>query len=377
MHGVRRERLTAAAAKIKREATEKKIANYQEVAVAFFDLRKAQCATVEPETSLRVTYDLLDLNPELNTAWNYRRDAFCRLFDIPLAGTKEVTYPELAPATSMDARKELIEQELRGIVGRIRAFPKSYWVWHHRVWVICCLVLGIPAQGATSERLGGVLAPMTVDATNVTPSPAGYTPEEQLALLQKEQHLCKEMLRLDDRNFHCWDYRRFVVSQLARLTQADRATGLAEVYQAEFDFTRSKLADNFSNYSAFHLRTRLLPALGMQLDAEFELVNNANFTEPNDQSPWFYLRWLLSQVQADPNAKTILREQLDNLEQLIELEPECKWPVLFFALVAQKLVLFSSETDAAALTQAANLRLTELEQMDSLRAGYYHDLQST
>ena len=92
--------------------------------------------------------------------------------------------------------------------------------------------------------------------------------------------------------------------------------GLSDTIQV--DFTTEKINANFSNYSAWHFRSKLLRELpegsiekvfshiccnlvpskclssGMlhfeELSSELEFVRQAFFTEPNDQSGWFYHR---------------------------------------------------------------------------------------
>ena len=124
---------------------------------------------------------------------------------------------------------------------------------------------------------------------------------------------------------HCWDYRFFIVRK-ANVSDTD-----------ELEFTSKKILNNFSNYSSWHYRSKLLKKLypsnvhdlpiradkhnegdiklscilllylliiflklysQIFLFLELDLVMNATFTDPNDSSAWFYHRWLLDYWKA-------------------------------------------------------------------------------
>ncbi|KAK3250726.1 hypothetical protein CYMTET_39909 [Cymbomonas tetramitiformis] len=297
---------------------------------------------------------LLELNPEVYTAWNARRAAFLTLF----------------PDRDEAERKRLLEGDFLVTEKALQKNPKSYSSWHHRKWLV--------AQGAGS--------------------------------LTRELELTSQFLDMDERNFHCWSYRRFIVNRLGR--------ALAE----ELKYTLHKIEQNFSNYSAWHFRSsllsiqhhaelasgestsgsvpassqtlstllkvpkmytyRLCPALmGTEmgsippdvLDEEFQLVQQAFFTEPADQSGWLYHRWLIgharSGVDKEASSATVSRE-IEMLQELIDLEPDTKWGLhtLCKLMEAQQHVAYNScnNTKMDALYE-------QLITLDPMRQQYYKD----
>ncbi len=60
------------------------------------------------------------------------------------------------------------------------------------------------------------------------------------------------LLEADERNFHGWGYRQFLMELMAAAPDVEEA------------FAASKIDKNFSNYSAWHLKTRLLRKIHQQ-----------------------------------------------------------------------------------------------------------------
>jgi geranylgeranyl transferase type-2 subunit alpha len=120
-------------------------------------------------------------NPDYYTVWNYRREILG--FLMASMGEGEIL--------------EAIEGELKITAeGISKKNPKSYCLWHHRLWAV----------------------------------------EKGVSNLEEELALTATFLKLDERNFHCWDYRR-AICKLAKVLPEE-----------ELAFTTDKIMDNFSNY---------------------------------------------------------------------------------------------------------------------------------
>jgi geranylgeranyl transferase type-2 subunit alpha len=229
----------------------------------------------------------------------------------------------------------------------------------------------------------------------------------------------------------------------------------------EFNFTTTKIYDNFSNGSAFHYRSKLLPLLLecklLQLfgntnevggdntiigpvniitpnirykemltlaRSEWEdILLNAIYTEPDDQTPWWYHRFIVSWVKPLTQSsslsndeekeeggvavddelvqeyETLLFEMINSLRELLEVEKEnndnttddtpiqqrdeskgvkCKWAYIGLHMVLSTLLMESktlSTEDTSNLREEAEECLNELIHIDPNRKERYELLR--
>ncbi|KAJ3698948.1 hypothetical protein LUZ61_002653 [Rhynchospora tenuis] len=228
--------------------------------------------------AVSVSSELLKINPEMYTGWNYRKLAFQH-------NLKEVS--------DTDTIKSAVEDELRMVQVALEINTKSYGAWYHRKWI-----------------LGQKLVPANFD---------------------HEFRLLDKLLEGDARNFHGWNYRRFI----ARLKDVSE--------EEELEFTWKKIKSDFSNYSAWHNRSVLLSKLlrkkakgfqeeGNIVPGEFEKVRDALFTDPSDQSGWFYHLCLLQQTSTPPKPYVVSSWPFDKstIEISSQFKEKCeKFPIIF------------------------------------------------
>ena len=375
-------------------------------------------------TSMAVTARLLEINPEVLTAWNFRREA------IVFAGCA----PERRRTNNLERTRSFaptLADELALTERCLRKHPKSYPAWHHRKWCVARRVY-VP-RGDVSTRT-------ETDAENAeteshTQRATGFADARGFpvaSLLATELAMAQALLDLDDRNFHGWGYRRFVTFALANANDGarestretpetperrrkpeassptrdhdrDRATSEASEAseasaRAELRYSEAKIERNFSNYSAWHHRAANLPrafagptnGLGASRDGgvpadvlanEYAFVRQAFFTEPEDQAGWMYHRWLTAQTKNANEAfaapgedaaaaaaakRDVFAGEADALRELCALEPDCKWPALTLARLCDL-----QGTEAGAAESAA--RFAELARLDPARRGFYCD----
>lgn len=155
--------------------------------------------------------------------------------DHPQAGKSGTTHDESDAGKEIDASEanesktteaeEVIRSELMFTVPLLMEHPKCYWIWNYRTW--------------TLEQ-----------ATKLLVSHAAKT------IWKEELGLVTKMLQRDRRNFHAWQYRRYVVSQLESPTLYGKSMA-----EEEFEYTTKMINNDLSNFSAWHNRSQLIPRL--------------------------------------------------------------------------------------------------------------------
>lgn len=261
MHGFSRKdykerrRTPALSAKaLKLRALESELLKRREKALA-----PSTCATFssDREGDLDLTLNYLLVNPDPLWAWGFRRKL--------LLLNSEAETGSLMPR---------VEDELELTTTCLLQNPKCYGAWLHRKW------LCVNHPGRRDFWLG------EIDRTS-------------------------SFLSKDERNFHCWNFRRFLLSLLlgdfplmklldSTVSQGTRLLSLnpqiscegssshvptfsdvKEILLLEWEFTTRKIQENFSNFSAFHYRTSLLCEWTREcFVSDWHLVENAVFTDP-------------------------------------------------------------------------------------------------
>lgn len=290
--------LSEAARAAKVEKDRARIAHYRRLTNRILDMKHNNTFTQE---ALDDTTAILEMNPELNAAWNFRRNIILALLHQGKINAKQV-----------------LNQDLRMTMEQLKAFPKCYWIWNHRTWCLQEL-----------EKRGE----------------ANW--DYELAIVLK-------LLELDSRNFHGWHYRRYIVQHMKKNEEKKGKSHLS-VNLTEFAYTTSKINKNISNFSAWHNRTKLIPAISDELSRtdsetlsklskeasavillfslpqdllqhELDLVRTGMYMDANDTSVWLYLQWLLtedifvSDLRARNSYEDVLESQLKEVEELNDLE---------------------------------------------------------
>ncbi|XP_017044309.1 geranylgeranyl transferase type-2 subunit alpha [Drosophila ficusphila] len=293
MHGRVKVRTTEEERERKKKEQALKVRAYR---AAMGRIQKKRAAGELDNELLTLTVQILQRNPDVSTLWNIRRECVLEKLsklkeeqeqvpqqekeEEPTAEEPLGENPKVKEPLAEDMAHSIFTCELDLTEQCLMVNPKSYNAWHHRCWTL---------------------------------------EQNPQADWQRELQLCNKYLKFDERNFHTWDYRRYV-------------TGKAAVPAAqELDFCTEKIKVNFSNYSSWHHRSLLLPELypnerrdrpmsEEKLQQELEMVLTAAFTDPNDSSAWFYQRWLLGSGAQLDRAPRIAAFRLESCGAVLALD---------------------------------------------------------
>jgi len=346
---------------------------------------------------LELTSKLLKKNPEYYTIWNMRRKILLHGLFSRSGGAISLSIQEdMKPNTGVASQAtgeppprspsepsilNVIRADLDFIFPLMVGWPKCYWIWKYRLWLL--------EEG--NKRL------------KIT---------EARELWQRELGFVSKMLTKDQRNFHGWGYRRNVVAQL----ENEHLQGQSMV-EAEFEYTTRMINLSLKNFSAWHSRSKLIPRLlderkvddnarrkflddgiasvlgvlcnGADSLVEFDLIIKAIYTDeyPYDQSVWFYHQFLMTTLTDPIGHSTItpnfnaeerleyVNRQVANVKEFLDGGEDCKWA--YNALVDATLAVCEMQSRVPRQDEVEDLKswTAEVRKLDPLRHGRWDDLE--
>ncbi|POR38792.1 Uncharacterized protein TPAR_01007 [Tolypocladium paradoxum] len=310
------------------------------------------------------TTKLLCLNPEYYTIWNVRRR--CLIYSLlsraaDLQGSH--AQKRASDAKDQESDESVLQSELTFIIPLLKGFPKCYWIWEFRRWVLSQTIIRLSIPVARK-------------------------------IWETELGLTSMMLNKDQRNFHAWIYRRLVVAKLE--SPELRGKSLAE---DEFAYTTRMIKLNLSNFSAWHNRSQLVLRVLEERNSddetraaflvkELSIVREGLNVGPEDQSLWYYHQFLIWQIVDHGKRQTIapaltvaeraayLKHEIDEVKGLLEDYVGVKW--IYEALLEYTLALerLEQRTERGG-GEASCLRtwLAKLRALDPMRAGRWNDVE--
>ncbi|KAF3290833.1 Rab geranylgeranyltransferase [Orbilia oligospora] len=339
-------------------------------------------------TSLSTTSSLLTQNPEFNTIWNFRRRIVLHLL-LPTSSSS----PTLKDDNDQENDKlSLLSSELNFLFPLLQKFPKCYWIWNYRVFILQTASTNLSLQTA-------------------------------LKLWKSEMGLVNKMLSRDSRNFHGWGYRRYIVQNIETLqkdinkeTTKEKEEGEGEegvdgeeeeesLAEQEFAYTTTMYGKDLSNFSAWHNRSKLIPRVLSErgatieerrtfLDGELGEMQTAVYTDPYDQSIQLYNHWLLlescsskqttstSPVFSLTNSQKLetLSRTLEWMRELLDEEPDCRLlleEMIFVGSLFRDLDETEEEEDVDREEIKRDMQswLEKLMEVDPMRGGRWREMQ--
>ena len=314
-----------------------------------------------------LTTELLTLNPEYYTIWNLRRRCLISSFlTDPAAAEQEQPNidGQAEPRYQQPDRTcaAVLQSELAFTIPLLMGFPKCYWIWNFRQWILSQAILRLTVSAARS-------------------------------IWETELGLTSKMLSKDQRNFHAWGYRRIVVAKLESVELQGKSMA-----EDEFAYTTRMIRRNLSNFSAWHYRSKTIPRLLQErgvgpdmraafLAEELDLVREGLNVGPEDQSLWYYHKFLMLQIIDAGGPQSIIahdmdvrekaayvRREIDEIKDLLDDYPAVKW--IYEALLEYTLVLEQQlEREEFGGRGDVKAWLNKLRALDPMRTGRWNDLE--